>query len=79
MDHMTKVMENAGREAHADRILRLDKIQSSPQGVVCPINPEHGRMGVHRDGEMLLCTYPIKRDSQSIKMCNGHAVVGASE
>lgn len=80
-ERVEKMMENAGREMMADRILRLDQIQSSPAGKVCPINPEHGRMGVHGDGGVLLCTAVISRgnSNQNIKLCNGHASLSIGE
>ncbi len=70
--------EKQVREGHMDRILRLDKQQSGPDAVLCPINPDHGKMGVHADGNMLLCTYVTSRVS-NIKLCNGHQAVSSGE
>lgn len=66
------------REAHTDRIARLDRQQNGPNRVICPINPDHGGMGVHRDGEALLCTAVVQRQP-TIKLCHGHQVLSASE
>ena len=63
---------------NADRILRLDRQQGGPDGVKCPVNPDHGRMGVHISGDMLMCTAIIARQP-SLRMCQGHVSVGAGE
>lgn len=41
----------------SDRILKLDKQQGvdSPAAVYCPTDREHGRMGVHGNGQHLVC------------------------
>lgn len=40
---------------HARTVLALDKWQSRPDALVCPHDPEHGRLGVHAAGTLLFC------------------------
>lgn len=69
-----EVMERAVRETHADHILKLDQKQAGPEGIVCPKNADHGRMGVHIDGTKLLCTAITSRTSdRNFRFCD-HAI-----
>jgi len=60
----TKIEAQRGEE-HADLILRLDRQQSiqNPNAIVCPVDPDHGRLGVHSGGTWLMC---------GKRMANGH-------
>lgn len=66
-------------EGRMDRVHRLDRQQGADTGIRCPINPEHGRMGVHATGEALLCTFPVKKSSASVVLCTGHLQLSAGE
>lgn len=70
-------LAKAGREAHADRILRHDRAQAGPDGVKCPLNPEHGKMGVHRDGNALICCHLISKPPSNVKFCTGMVPISA--
>ncbi len=39
----------------SDLVLKLDKHQMGPDAVVCPRDADHGKMGVHVSGSMLIC------------------------
>lgn len=71
-------VDREAERSHADRILRLDRQQQGPDAKLCPINPDHGKMGVHRDGDKLCCTFITQRQP-SLRMCNGMVPLGQSE
>lgn len=83
---MTEIIDNRSKravhEGRIDRVARLDRQQNADDGIRCPINPEHGRMGVHYSGESLLCTAIITRptsNNQNLKLCTGHKVLSMGE
>lgn len=39
----------------SDFILEQDKRQASADGKVCPMNADHGKLGVHGSGTALMC------------------------
>lgn len=54
----SRIAQIEDSEAVADRVLRLDRYQaaSNPKRMQCPNDPEHGGLGVHRSGSLLVCS-----------------------
>ena len=45
-----------------DHILKADIKQSSPDGKVCPVNPDHGRLTMMGNGVALGCFNRVKEE-----------------
>lgn len=75
---INRLAEDAGRMAHSDFILRMDRKQMGPHKELCPVNPDHGAMGVHGSGQTLLCT-AITATQPSLRMCNGAKPLSRSD
>ena len=61
----------------ANYIHMKDKEQGDPATArVCPIDPAHGRMGVHATGGALVCCHVDGRNAKNGPVyCEGHEVL----
>lgn len=39
-----------------DKIIHLDRFQTTDKGITCKVDPRHGKLGVHNSGAFLICT-----------------------